>query len=268
MKSQADQETLERILDESRGIRGVSLWQDAWNRLRRNRTSMVSLYCLIVLAVLAMLTPLLPLQSPIDKDLNNRRFLPPNFQSVVMGSRPGLKFEGGTLTGQVAAFESALDELRAQRDKTNDTTEKLKLTQTIEQKTVVEHPFNQMWNELGPVTWWMCETRVAVFGNYSLPSVFGTDKLGRDLLARVFWGARVSLIVGIVATLVSLIIGVSYGAIAATETTTGGVAYLAHVGGFAAGVIAALILRPQMGDEPDSVLHRQYERDPRARRIW
>ncbi len=214
MKSQADQETLERILDESRGIRGVSLWQDAWNRLRRNRTSMVSLYCLIVLAVLAMLTPLLPLQSPIDKDLNNRRFLPPNFQSVVMGSRPGLKFEGGTLTGQVAAFESALDELRAQRDKTNDTTEKLKLTQTIEQKTVVEHPFNQMWNELGPVTWWMCETRVAVFGNYSLPSVFGTDKLGRDLLARVFWGARVSLIVGIVATLVSLIIGVSYGAIA------------------------------------------------------
>ena len=33
-------------------------------------------------------------------------------------------------------------------------------------------------------------------------------------LARIFWGSRVSLIVGIVATLVSLAIGVSYGAIA------------------------------------------------------
>jgi oligopeptide transport system permease protein len=32
-------------------------------------------------------------------------------------------------------------------------------------------------------------------------------------LARLFWGARVSLIVGVVATLVSLVIGVSYGAI-------------------------------------------------------
>ena len=42
----------------------------------------------------------------------------------------------------------------------------------------------------------------------------GTDELGRDLLTRIMWGSRVSLGVGILATFVSLTIGVSYGALA------------------------------------------------------
>jgi oligopeptide transport system permease protein len=43
---------------------------------------------------------------------------------------------------------------------------------------------------------------------------FGTDTLGRDLFVRTMYGARVSLMVGIVATFVSLLIGVIYGAAA------------------------------------------------------
>jgi len=40
----------------------------------------------------------------------------------------------------------------------------------------------------------------------------GTDPLGRDLLTRILTGGRVSLAVGLTATLVSLVIGVAYGA--------------------------------------------------------
>jgi oligopeptide transport system permease protein len=43
---------------------------------------------------------------------------------------------------------------------------------------------------------------------------FGTDNLGRDLFVRVLYGARVSLAVGLIATFVSLVIGVAYGATA------------------------------------------------------
>lgn len=60
----------------------------------------------------------------------------------------------------------------------------------------------------------------------------------------------------------------SVGSIASTTNELGGVAYMAHVGGFATGVVAAILCRIGLRQEPDSVLYRQYERDPNARRLW
>lgn len=57
--------------------------------------------------------------------------------------------------------------------------------------------------------------------------LLGTDDLGRDLLVRVMWGCRVSLFIGFVASIVSVVIGVLWGAAA----------------GYAGGTVDALMMR-------------------------
>lgn len=56
--------------------------------------------------------------------------------------------------------------------------------------------------------------RRACFGDRALTGLLGSDHLGRDLGARVLWGGRVSLLVGLLATLVSALIGVPWGVLA------------------------------------------------------
>ncbi|MGL4450060.1 MAG: ABC transporter permease [Sarcina sp.] len=49
--------------------------------------------------------------------------------------------------------------------------------------------------------------------NPSSQHLFGTDQLGRDILVRVMYGARYSLMIGISAAVINIIIGVVYGGI-------------------------------------------------------
>ena len=55
---------------------------------------------------------------------------------------------------------------------------------------------------------------IAVAPTWENGHIFGTDSIGRDLFVRTMQGSRLSLLIGVVATLVSLIIGIQYGAIA------------------------------------------------------
>tara|TARA_B100000809_G_scaffold205072_1_gene206672 strand:+ start:7567 stop:8778 length:1212 start_codon:yes stop_codon:yes gene_type:complete len=191
-----------RLLEEAHREKGISLWRDAWRRLRRNKASMVSLVFLVLLSISALLTPLLPLQSPVEQHLGDGAFQAPNTTAV---SLPLLEMR--------QEYDDTIAQLEDRLDAAGTAKQRIEIENEME-ATVLNSLFERYWNKPGPTTRRLIRLRISLFGDWSVPSLCGTDNLGRDVFSRLFWGARVSLIVGIVATFVSLLIGVSYGATA------------------------------------------------------
>ena len=68
---------------------------------------------------------------------------------------------------------------------------------------------------MGPFEYSKLETKyMEETGEKLFPRIFGTDSLSRDYFIRVIYGTRVSLSVGVVASIMVLIIGLLYGSIA------------------------------------------------------
>jgi len=75
-------------------------------------------------------------------------------------------------------------------------------------------PADGSFNNLHPFEYGDTELAIIADGGKVFPHIFGTDSLGRDYFIRVVYGARVSLAVGLFASIIVLMIGTLYGSIA------------------------------------------------------
>lgn len=221
----------------------MTYWQDAWRRLKKNKLSMAGLVGIIFIILFAILGPLLTQMSYSDQ-VNDFKNIPPVFKiyevapdtfvtlnsdySIILVDKKGHlieKLEEFEVSGSVITSEERTDVTKilspAQQKERNDEARKtlikgyyldgeelmLDYSGAVDEELEYEIIFTYNGVET-------TEKAKSVF-NKKYP--FGSDNLGRDVLTRVMFGARISLTVALIASLVNFIIGVTYGAFAGYE---------------------------------------------------
>ena len=104
-----DLEAYARLLEQAQQQQGLSLWQDARQRLKKKPVAMLSLGYLVGVSLLALITPLLPLQSPQSMGISSspqaadRKLQPPSWTAAPFELREPL-----------AAYDEQVSSLRKQ----------------------------------------------------------------------------------------------------------------------------------------------------------
>ncbi len=166
-------------------VQGTSLWKDAWFRLKKNHIALFGLYAFCLIAMLCLVGP------------NFTGYTYEQTQISLKASAPMEPILLHTETRKTGEPKKSFIALSNLEDEFLDRPE-------LDRKAIVAKVANRELYQEGRNTYRLSNQR----------HVFGTDPLGRDLLTRVLVGGRISLAVGFAATLVSICIGVLWGATA------------------------------------------------------
>ena len=211
--------------------KSVSYWRDAWRRFRSNTVSMVALFVFILILLFAFLGPAL---IPYDYEQQYRtaqKLAPFEYSEEEQAIQNLAKHVDGfyatTLqAGSMTAIRKGNYVIHADGKDYAFTVSKAIEKSVLVYRKDAEEPLvlvkiknlkaDGTWDESTPIetTEPLAEGAAEISLVKSIfPHVFGTDSAGRDLMARTMFGARVSIIIGIAAALIVLVIGSVYGSI-------------------------------------------------------
>jgi oligopeptide transport system permease protein len=188
-----------------------SLGQDAWLRLRRNRAAVASAFVLILLAFAGIFGPYLT-PHPYDRIYPQYVRTPASLEAYPKEDAIVPAFESALQRARVeiGAVEVSGSTVRA--EVSDDEPIDPRIVRYVDRSDIFSNA--RLEGLDGGALAAGATTAVMVADVQRLHFLFGTDANGRDLLSRILIGIRISLAIGVLASLMSLLLGVTYGAIA------------------------------------------------------
>lgn len=202
--------------------KSVSYWHDAWRRLRKNTVAMVALGVIIILVLFAFVGPAFVPYSYSDQIRGSENLFYYHYTLEDQARLNEKKVEWGSSHMTPEEAVAAAEEKAAAEGKTLTAVDKAKIRAEAKSGTDsnanAEMPSDkQLYAEMGikakPFGYSNAELKRMDEGENVFPHVFGCDYVGRDVLVRVMYGTRISMIVGLAAALLVLVIGSLYGSI-------------------------------------------------------
>lgn len=183
-----------------------SLWATAWLRLRRNTAAMVSIWVLIFMIIAGIFGPMM---SPHHYSTVYREFVkvPASFEPYPRTDEVLPAAEGVLTRARLDPQQVSLDGNTLTVTATSSREIDPRVTRYLDRSNLFSNARITETSADG-----LTVTMEADVARYRF--IFGTDANGRDLFARILISIRISLMIGALATGVSLLVGVAYGATA------------------------------------------------------
>src|SRR6056297_788504 len=198
--------------------KSLTYWQDAWRRLKKNKLAMLGLSIVVLIILFALFGQHLTEWDYSSQTLKNAN-LPPSMDVYPVTEDKNvfvhreytlfLVSDEGQIIERLEPTNGTLDIMQNKRRVYEVDGNEVELDFSFIAAAKAEGVEAEKAFEL-KVNGELVETTESVWNKTYL---LGTDDLGRDLLARVRFGATISLQIALVATLVQFFVGVFYGAI-------------------------------------------------------